>query len=267
MDSGVKSKHDGQARHSLASLVLAWGFAWLFTAVCWTGGTFLSLLTLRRRADVIMPRTARFWGTLTLRLLGIKLVMHHGERLDGYRSRVIIANHRSALDLVWAATVAPPGAFAVAKQSFRWIPFFNIGLWVSRSIFIDRRNRERAVAALQGVARRIREEHASLFIAPEGTRSKTGEMLPFKKGAFHLAVEARAPIYAVVCAGAEELLPKGRFVPAAGVLVAECLPPIDVADWNEEELEERIEDVRQKMIEAENRLRQERAALMKMPED
>ena len=73
---------------------------------------------------------------------------------------------------------------------------------LSKTVFIDRANRATARAAFDGAARHMQNEKQSVFIFPEGTRSYTEkpDMLPFKKGAFHLAVQAQVPIVPVVCA-------------------------------------------------------------------
>lgn len=88
---------------------------------------------------------------------------------------------------------------------------------LSKTVFIDRANRATARAAFDGAAQTMRKDRQSVFIFPEGTRSysEQPELLPFKKGAFHLAIQAQVPIVPVVVANYSNVLnvKKKRFAP------------------------------------------------------
>jgi lysophosphatidate acyltransferase len=94
----------------------------------------------------------------------------------------------------------PRRSVVLAKKSLKWIPFFGQYLVFSKSIFLDRSNNKDSVAALRAASKRLVEQQSSLLVFPEGTRSLTPEndILPFKKGGFHVAIEAQIPIVPVV---------------------------------------------------------------------
>lgn len=205
-------------------------------------------MTFRRFSSEIIVPAAHLWGRLMLRLMGVRLTVEGFEFMQERRARVVVFNHQGALDLFWVPIIAPPGSFIVAKKELRWVPGFNIAIWGSRSIFVDRANREQALRSLAHVERRLTEEQATIIMAPEGTRTLDGRIREFKKGPFRIALQAGAPICPVVVRGAYELLPKGRAVPKRGEIRVRCLPPIDTTDWSLENLEEKIAEVRALMI-------------------
>lgn len=94
----------------------------------------------------------------------------------------------------------PRRSVILAKKELKWIPFFGQYLVFSKTIFLDRSNNKDSVAALKAASKRLLEQQASLLVFPEGTRSLTpqNDLLPFKKGAFHVAIEAGIPIVPVV---------------------------------------------------------------------
>jgi 1-acyl-sn-glycerol-3-phosphate acyltransferase len=94
----------------------------------------------------------------------------------------------------------PRRSVVLSKKSLKWVPVFGQYLYFSGAIFLDRKNNKDAVAALRAAGRRLLEQNASLLVFPEGTRSltPTNTLNPFKKGAFHVAIEAGIPIIPVV---------------------------------------------------------------------
>ena len=131
------------------------------------------------------------------------------------------------------------------KRELLFVPFVGWGPWLMRYIFVDRRNRDRAIASMKKASKRVKEEELTVFIAPEGTRSKTRELLPFKMGAFHLAHESGAPIYPLIIKNARDLWPHPKRYSVQGTLNVEILPPIDSSDFTAETLQERVEQLRQ----------------------
>ena len=104
--------------------------------------------------------------------------------------------------------VFPRYTSVTAKKSLKWMPFLGWFMALSKTVFIDRANRTTARAAFDGAANTMRTERQNVFIFPEGTRSyaEKPELLPFKKGAFHLAIQAQVPILPVVVANYSHVL-------------------------------------------------------------
>lgn len=231
---------------------------WLFTAAFWPIVLLLHALTAGRLGQ---PWYAmRFWGHASLRLCGIRLVIENASPFDVPGGRVVIVNHQSTLDMLSGAAVVPRGVLAIAKKELVFVPVLNLAWWAFGFVFLDRQNVRTAVAAINGLATRLKTERRSLFVSPEGTRAPTAAMLPFKKGPFRLALAERLPIYPVVTAGAFELMPKSSWWPRGGVIRLRYLPPIDTSDWHIDELPERIEAVRTLMCEAYEELQTRRRA-------
>jgi len=240
---------------ALRVLRLVVGFSLFIIAMM---GLFLfSLLTLRRFSDRVSGPLLRWWGRVTLKLVNIELIAH-GERPFTERiPRLVIVNHLSTLDVVWASAICPDAFSCIGKRELRWVFPFNIGWWSLRLYYIDRKDRESAIRTLKLAARDMVETNRSVMMAPEGTRSPDGRMLPFKKGAFHFALSERLPIYPIVAAGVSEAMPKGSLVPHPGVIHIRYLDPIDTSDWEEERLDEHIAEVRGLMEQTYIELRRE----------
>ena len=110
-------------------------------------------------------------------------------------------------------------------------------------IFIDRKNREKAIEAMQPAVDALKGG-TSLVIFPEGTRSYSYELGPFKKGAFHLAMQAGVPVIPMVLKNAHDALPRGKALIQPSVVEVCILPPIPTKNWKKKNLNKHIEEVR-----------------------
>lgn len=144
--------------------------------------------------------TARSFKWVMRFTTGVRFDIIEGAEHLSTRPAVFIGNHQSELDVLMLGTIFPPYCSVTAKKSLAKIPFLGWFMALSRTVFIDRANRETAVKAFDSAAEEMRDHRQSVFIFPEGTRSYSDkpELLPFKKGAFHLAVKAGVPIVPVV---------------------------------------------------------------------
>lgn len=132
------------------------------------------------------------------------------ELRTGRRPAVFIGNHTSLFDPPLVISTLPCRPVFVAKRELAGIPFLGWVIWLADFIFIDRRDRGAAMASLAEAAARIRAGQA-IVAFPEGTRSRDGNLLPFKKGAFALAFEAGVPVVPFAIDGGPEILPKGAW--------------------------------------------------------
>ena len=128
--------------------------------------------------------------------------------LDTVRPAVFIGNHQTELDVLMLGCMFPKYCSVTAKKSLRNVPFLGQFMSLSGTVFIDRKNSQGARDAMAGAAREMTHRRQSVYMFPEGTRSyaKEPQLLPFKKGAFHLAVQAGVPIVPVVVANYAHIL-------------------------------------------------------------
>jgi 1-acyl-sn-glycerol-3-phosphate acyltransferase len=151
----------------------------------------------------------------TARAFGIRRQLTGWEGLpedlrDGRRSGVFIGNHTSLFDPPLVISTLPCRPVFMAKRELARVPFLGWVIWLADFIFIDRGDRQAALSSLERAAMRIRAGQ-SVMAFPEGTRSRDGRMLPFKKGAFALAFEAGIPVVPLAIHGGLDILPKGTW--------------------------------------------------------
>uniref|UniRef100_A0A915BWI5 1-acyl-sn-glycerol-3-phosphate acyltransferase n=1 Tax=Parascaris univalens TaxID=6257 RepID=A0A915BWI5_PARUN len=130
--------------------------------------------------------------------MGTKFELRNMHYTESDKPFIIIANHQSVLDVLSMSHVWPKNCVVLLKSSLRFVPGFNLCTFLSNSIYIDRFNKAEAHKSLAKVADAIIKENRKVWIFPEGTRSSNGSMLPFKKGAFVIALQAKIPIVPLV---------------------------------------------------------------------
>jgi 1-acyl-sn-glycerol-3-phosphate acyltransferase len=173
-------------------------------------------------------RLARWWSRTILRFAGVKMSVHCRPRLDPAQPYVFMANHLSTVD-IWALLVALPVPIRmIAKKQLAAIPLLGWAMWAGRFIFIDRNNPASARRTIERAKDRIRNGH-SVLLFPEGTRSRDGNLLPFKKGGFHLAIDAGVPIVPVALQGTRQAMPPGSLLLRSGQVVVTVGDPIPTA--------------------------------------
>jgi len=116
-------------------------------------------------------------------------------------------------------------------------------------IFVDRKDRQKAIEALQPAVDALKSG-TSIGIAPEGTRSHDYNLGPFKKGAFHLAMQAGVPIVPVVIKNAHDAMPRGSNLINPSVVEVKILKPISVEGWDKKNLDKNINKIRRKYLKA-----------------
>lgn len=146
--------------------------------------------------------TGRAFKLIGKYLVGVEFVVEGdgAEILDKVRPAVIVGNHQTELDILMLGTVFPKGCSVTAKKSLAKTPFLGWFMLLSGTVFIDRADRAQAMKAFEGAAKVMKSRQQDVFMFPEGTRSYSAEpmLLPFKKGAFHMAVQAQVPIIPTV---------------------------------------------------------------------
>src|SRR2546425_1467922 len=169
------------------------------------------------------------WGARTwLRLTGVKVNVTGQDHLDPKQTYVFVANHWSYLDAAPLFAYTGRRMGMVAKKELLKAPILGYGMGFVNVIAIDRSNRERAVETLKIATERLRSG-ICFGVCPEGTRALPGEMLPFKKGAFHMAVQAGVPIVPIALKNSDVLMGKGTGEAWPGTIEMIMFPPIDTS--------------------------------------
>ena len=151
---------------------------------------------------------------------------------EGRQPVIFMGNHQSQLDPPYLLGAIPVHAVYIAKRELKWVPFIGWAAAAAGAIFIDRSNRERAVASLHEAAMKVRGGR-NVVIFPEGTRTRTGDLLPFKKGGFNLAMDAGVPIVPFAIQGGFRILPKGARRVRPGLYEVRFGEPVDTAAFPE----------------------------------
>jgi 1-acyl-sn-glycerol-3-phosphate acyltransferase len=146
------------------------------------------------------------WSRACLINAGIALDVTGAERLATGETYLVMSNHQSLYDIPVLFQVVGPNLRMITKKELFDVPVFGGALLAAGFIAIDRSDRNAAIRSLRQ-ARDLLASGTHVWIAPEGTRSRTGELLPFKKGAFYLAFEAGLPILPVTLQGTRNVLP------------------------------------------------------------
>lgn len=216
---------------------------------------FLGLLViiagLLRVRGSVYSRTTQEWGRAILWASGVRVITHGAERVDWTVPRLIVSNHTSFYDVFAIASVMPTSFAFVAKKELERIPLFGSAWKSAGHISIDRTNRASAIESLKRAGQSIREHRSTVIIFPEGTRSRTGELLPFKKGAFTLAMEAEVPILPVIVRGSGAILQPGslRIRPHdIHLIFGEPIQPSEYAGLRLEELTATVREQMQGML-------------------
>ena len=188
------------------------------------GPPVLFVAWLAGRREWVYP-TALWGGRQWLRLSGMRVRVRGLELLDPKETYIFIANHRSYLDTatLFAHLGRRIGLFA--KKELLKVPILGFGMGFVNIMAIDRSNRERAMETVRAATERIRSG-VSFGVFAEGTRARPGELLPFKKGAFYMALETGVSVVPVAIKNTDMLMGKGTGTARAGTIEMVILPPI-----------------------------------------
>lgn len=186
-----------------------------------------------------------------LKIVGIKFVCEGLEYMGVHHPSVYVGNHQSFFDVIAYGSIVPNNCVPIGKKEIVRIPV--IGWWfvAHGAILIDRQNREKAFSELDKAVCIMKEEKISIGILPEGTRNLSGtDLLPFKKGAFHMAIQAGAPIVPIVFSNFKSLISFENKLLKSGTIYMKALPAVSTTGLTSADTDTLIEKVRNQMIEA-----------------
>lgn len=202
-------------------------------------GTLYSLIRFRHPSNVGV--VARWFGRL-YPLFGLQVEHRFEPNAYNVGPCIYIGNHQNNYDMVTISYMVMPRTVSVGKKSLIWIPFFGLVYWITGNILLDRENRSKAHSTMAELARRIQEDNVSVWMFPEGTRSRGRGLLPFKTGAFHAAIAAGVPVVPVVCSTTHNQVDLNRW--NNGKVICELMEPIDSRNYSKENVREFAEHCR-----------------------
>ncbi|MGI9237744.1 MAG: HAD-IB family hydrolase [Woeseiaceae bacterium] len=210
-------------------------------------GSFLAglpiwLLTGSKR-DALNFSVSVFADTASA-LIGLNLKIKGEQHLWSHRPAVFIFNHQSNVDMVIIARLLRRDITGVGKREIRDMPIIGRVMEAAGVVLIDRRNSASAIEAMTPLVDAMRVEGKSVCLSPEGTRAPTIRLSSFKKGAFHLAMQAGVPIVPIVIQNSGDVQPKGDILYHPGTVEVEILPPVDTSEWSVDTIDKHVADVR-----------------------
>jgi len=180
-------------------------------------------------------------------ILGVRL-NQIGVPLAKLGPAIFLINHSSNLDTLAVIGCCPIGSTAIGKKEVIFIPFFGQAYFLSGHLRIDRSNRNATIKDLDRLTKFVIKHSLSIWIAPEGTRSTSGVLGPFKKGFVHLAIQTRLPVIPVILHGAFKRMPGKSLRLSPGEMYLETLKPIETSHWSATTVDDHVCDVRNRYL-------------------
>lgn len=185
------------------------------------------------------PRHVATFGHLFGHLsvvLGMKVERRKPANAADNGKCIYIANHQNNYDMVTVSSIVQPRTVTVGKKSLAWIPFFGQLYWLAGNLLIDRNNRAKAHGTIAQVVDALKKKDISVWMFPEGTRSRGRGLLPFKTGAFHAAISAGVPIVPICVSTTSDKINLNRW--NNGHVIIEMLEPVDTRNYSKEQIRE-----------------------------
>lgn len=233
---------------SFVRTILLYTTAFFATLILGTTVIVAALLGVRDKPDGLFDKAPRWWSSVILWAVGIKVRVHGLEKLNTEQPHIFASNHVSWFDVPALAKVLPHYKFVAKAELFK-VPVFGRGMRAVGMIEIQRDNRKAAFGAYDIAAEKIRSG-ASVVVFPEGTRGRAYPLRPFKKGPFVLAIAAGVPIVPVIVHGTIEIMPRGSLWAHPGTIDVHLLEPVTTTGVDYDHREALMQAVRSRMADA-----------------
>uniref|UniRef100_A0A7I4YV09 1-acyl-sn-glycerol-3-phosphate acyltransferase n=1 Tax=Haemonchus contortus TaxID=6289 RepID=A0A7I4YV09_HAECO len=179
-------------------------------------------------------------------------------------SAVVICNHQSVVDVVVMTRIWPPRCTVMMKETLKYIPFFNLTSIFANAIFVKSFKRGQVSNTIEQCVKKMKKYNLKIWIFPEGARNHDDGMLPFKKGAFNIAVRGGFPIVPIVLSNYRPFYSKSdRYFKSDGEVIAQVLNPISTEGLTEEDVPELSQKVRSMMLDVYHNISKEAAEKMR----
>lgn len=212
--------------------------------------SFMSALPawfLNRSKRGVVNQAISIWGEFGSAVAGLDVSVSGEKHLWSHRPAVFIFNHQSSTDALIVARLLRRDFTGVAKAEMQSNPLVGPVLAAVGTVFIDRGDKGQAVEALKPAVESL-QNGTSIALAPEGSRSLTNKLGTFKKGAFHIALQAGVPIVPIVIANSSDALPKNGFFIRPAKIDVTVLPPVSTTGWQAETVDQHVGDVRKMFL-------------------
>ncbi|XP_059480728.1 1-acyl-sn-glycerol-3-phosphate acyltransferase alpha [Neocloeon triangulifer] len=221
----------------------------LYYGLVMTTAVFVIPIMMFRPGEVKNLLLASFLCRHISKLVGLRWELRGREHLEKDMACVIVANHQSSLDILGMFELWPvmEKCTVVAKKELLYAWPFGLAAWLCGLVFIDRLNADKARESMNQATKHIQENKIKLWIFPEGTRNNASTMLPFKKGAFHVAVSGQIPILPVVFSS-YYYLDHTKKTFDEGRVIMTCLPAINTTGLGKDDIANLVEQTRNDMI-------------------
>ncbi|MDW3194170.1 MAG: lysophospholipid acyltransferase family protein [Cytophagales bacterium] len=172
------------------------------------------------------------WGKVILWIAGLKLSIKGQSELDFSQPRIYVANHSSYMDIPCLFAGLPVNLYFIAKAEVKKIPFVGIFMMATKMIFLDRGSRQKSINSMNSAGELIKKGK-SVLVFPEGTRSRTGSLQTFKKGAFMLAYNSGLSVVPVHLEGTNHVMPSDSLSIKPGKVQMTIGTPISSSDFSD----------------------------------
>ena len=214
---------------------------------------FLIASCINLGLGILRPRNrdnSRIFGRVyslpAIRIMGLQTIWEVGGLMALPNPYVLVINHQSNYDLFILGSIVPRRTVTIGKKSLKWIPFFGQVYWLAGNVLLDRGNAQKAKEAMLRTTDVLQHEDTSILVFPEGTRNLGQGLLPFKKGAFQMAINAGVPIVPLCVSNYKRDMRLNRW--HSGKLRLRALPPISTTGLTLDDMPALMERCREQMV-------------------
>ncbi|KTW28398.1 hypothetical protein T552_01660 [Pneumocystis carinii B80] len=224
-------------------------YYWTLFISAFSGVVLSIILFVLGKSTISQWGVARICNMISAPALNIKIQVEN-EHFMKDRPCVFISNHQSELDILLLGRLFPKHCSIISKKSLKYVPFLGWFMILSKAIFIDRAKQKNSIKIFKEVSEQIKANKQSLWIFVEGMRSrfKNPDLLPFKKGAFHLAIQAKVPIVPVVIQNYSQIYHFESRIFQSGIIKVKILDPIVTTFFSESDVDRIVLETRKKML-------------------
>lgn len=195
----------------------------IHTLICSTIGLVVIFID---RSFTLYHYLAKIFPLGILIISGVRVKVSGMENINRKDVYVFASNHSSQLDITALQLGVPNRLSMIFKKELARIPFFGWQLYLGPYVVVDRKDPQAAMKSLKEAKKVMDEKKISVLVFPEGTRSETGEVQSFKRGAFYLASHSGYPIVPITINGTKKIMPKGSFKLKSGTIYLHFDKPI-----------------------------------------